>query len=401
MYLISDLSIGGAELTLYRLLSRIDRQRFEPVVVSLIDRGSLRNRFESLGIEVETLGINARRPSVVDLFRLIKLIDRIRPKLLVGWMYHSCLAAEVATRFTRQRVPTIWSLHCAINPASVEKRRTILIARLCGLLSGLPRKIVLVSNAAKQQLKDLHYKTETCFVIPNGIEIDRFAPSKDAQIAMRKALGLSDDVTLIGLVGRYHPAKDHENFLRAAASVMKMNRDVHFVLAGRGVDETNHKLLRLINELRLKNHVHLLGERQDTAELMASFDICALSSFDESCPNVIGEAMASGVPCVVTNVGDSAFIVGDTGRVVPARDAKALAAGLLELVDLGFSGRQTLGARARKRVIELFSIDRIVNEYESLFDTVLSRELPDNVSTRTTELSSAWQASLIHGQDNL
>jgi glycosyltransferase involved in cell wall biosynthesis len=401
MYLISDLSIGGAELTLYRLLSKIDRQRFEPVVVSLVDRGSLRDRFEALGIEVQTLGINASRPSVVDLFRLIKLINRVRPNLLVGWMYHSCLAAELATRFTRQRVPTIWSLHCAINPASVEKRRTVLIAKLCALLSGLPTKIVLVSNAAKRQLKQLRYQTETCFVIPNGIEITRFAPSKDAQDAMRKALGLPGEVTLVGLVGRYHPVKDHENFLRAAASVRSVNSDVHFVLAGRGVDEMNRQLIHLINELGLKDRVHLLGERDDTTELMASFDICALSSFDESCPNVVGEAMACGVPCVVTNVGDAALIVGDTGRVVPARDSTALAIGLLELIDLGFAGRQALGARARTRITELFSLDRIANEYESLFDTVLSQELPDSISTGTNELSPAWKASLIHGPNNL
>jgi hypothetical protein len=130
MYLISDLSIGGAELTLYRLLARMDRRRFEPVVVSLMDRGSLRKRIETLGIEVRTLNMNSERPSLFDLFRLINLIKTLQPALIVGWMYHSCLAAEVATRFVRRRIPTIWSLHCAINPASVEKRRTVFIARL-------------------------------------------------------------------------------------------------------------------------------------------------------------------------------------------------------------------------------------------------------------------------------
>ncbi|PYS71853.1 MAG: hypothetical protein DMF69_09195, partial [Acidobacteria bacterium] len=170
LYVISDLSIGGAEMALYRLLSKTDRQRFEPVVVSLIDRGSLRKRIEDLGVEVYTLGLKAERPSPFALFRLVRLLKKLRPDLIVGWMQHSCLAAELANTFTRKRIPTIWSLHSILNSSLPEKKSTVLSSALCRLLSKLPSKIVLVSNKAQRQLGVGRYHADQSCVIPNGIE---------------------------------------------------------------------------------------------------------------------------------------------------------------------------------------------------------------------------------------
>ncbi len=373
MYIISDLSVGGAEMALYRLLAAIDRREFEPIVVSLMDQGSLRQRLEKLGIEVHTTGMKSGRPSIFGLTRLISVINRVEPDLLVGWMHHSCLAAEIASLFTRKRVRTVWSLHYAITPGSPVKKLTAAVTRICRKLSKRPSMMIFVSEAGQRAHEQLGYLIDWSCVIPNGIDVEIFKPSTQARVQVRKELQLKEEAVLIGLIGRYHPMKDHANFLQAAALIAERNTEVHFVLVGRGVDHTNPELQELIVRLNLCGRVHLLGERADTEIPCAALDIFSLSSYDESCPNVVGEAMACGVPCVVTDVGDARQIVGDTGRVVAARDSKALATALLEMLALDSQSRRELGLAARNRVVEQFPIQRIAAQYGSVYRGIAVR----------------------------
>jgi len=183
----------------------------------------------------------------------------------------------------------------------------------------------------------------------------------------------STEALLVGVIGRHHPMKDQANFLRAAGQISKRYREAHFLLAGRGVDVDNRTLLKLIEELKLDDHVHLLGERTDIARLVAALDIFCLSScYGESFPIIVGEAMSCAVPCVVTDVGDSAWMVSDTGRVVPPRDTGALAAACEEFLDIGPAGRQAIGAAARSRVTELFSLPSVVARYEELYENSIA-----------------------------
>src|SRR5262249_13530770 len=159
-------------------------------------------------------------------------------------------------------------------------------------------------------------------------DLDRFAPDPKAYAAVRTELGLAPGATLVGVVGRHHPLKDHATFLRAAALLAGERGRVHFVLAGRGLEPGNPALEPLVGDTALRGRVHLLGERDDMPRLLAALDVLALSSVSESFPNVVGEAMACGVPCVVTDVGDAARIVGPTGIVVQPGNPAALADGL-------------------------------------------------------------------------
>lgn len=374
MYIISDLSIGGAEMTLYKLLAQTDRRRFSPVVVSLIDQGALRARIEALGIRVYSTSMKAGRPTPTGLWRLVRLIRRIKPDLILGWMYHSCLAAEVAKFFSRRRVPVLWSIHYSVSSLATEKRLTSAVIKLCGVISRLPAQIVFVSRAGQSQHQPLGYQVKNSCVIPNGIDVDEFIPSTHARSSVRSELKLPADVFLIGLIGRYHPMKDHANFLAAAAVVSETHPETHFLLIGRGVDRDNQALCESIRQHGLDNRVHLLGEREDTARLAAALDIFSISSYVESCPIVIGEAMACGVPCVVTDVGDAAWMVGETGSTVPPRNAGALAGAWNEMVARGSQNRQALGQLARARVIEHFPIQSIMAQYEDLFKTVLASQ---------------------------
>lgn len=378
MYVISDLSIGGAEMMLYKLLAETDRTRFEPIVVSLMGGGALRERIETLGVAVHTMGMRPKLPTPLALWHLIRLTRRLRPALVIGWMYHSCLAVQLASIFTSRLATVLWSIHYSASSLAEEKWLTALVIRACAFFSGLPDKIIFVSRDGQSKHRRLGFSTENSCVIPNGIDANTFAPSSEARASVRSELGLPGDALLIGMVSRYHPMKDYANFLRAAALVSKKHPEAHFLLVGRAVDGENQELRRLIHELGLVRRTHLLGERHDIPRLTAALDVFSLSSYCESFPTVIGEAMACGVPCVVTDVGDAAWIVGDdTGHVVPPRDPGALARAWAEMINLGEEGRAALGCAALSRVSALFPLKSLVHRYEALYEAVLASRAPD------------------------
>jgi glycosyltransferase involved in cell wall biosynthesis len=373
LHIINDLAIGGAEIMLYRLLSEKSRQRFNPVVISLMDHGSLRQRIEELGIPVYTARMKRGLPTPASIWRLIRLVRQVKPDLIQGWLYHGSLAAQIGSLVLPGRVPALWSIHCSIYSLSFEKKLTAAVVRICALLSRLAAYIIFVSRTSQAQHKELGYDINKSCVVPNGIDTTLFAPSHEARDSVRQELGMAPEALLIGAIGRYHAMKDHANFLRAAALLSAHYPDVHFLLAGRELDGENRALRQLIRELRLDDRTHLLGERTDIARLVAALDIfCLSSSHGESFPIIVGEAMSCAVPCVVTDVGDSAWILNGTGRVTPPRDAKALAAGCEELLALGREGRETLGQAARARVVELFSLSTVVAEYEALYEMMLA-----------------------------
>jgi len=370
---INDLSIGGAEMMLYRLLSHKSRERFAPVVISLMDRGSLRERIEELDVPVYSPRMKPGFPTPASLWRLIKLVRQIEPELIQGWLYHGSLAGQLAALALRRSTPVIWSIHFSVYSLSFEKRLTALVVRLCALFSRLAAGIIFVSRTSQGQHEKLGYRLDKSCVLPNGIDVNVFAPSEEARVSVRSELGIPQDTVLIGNISRYHPMKDHANFLSAAQVVAGKYPEVRFLLAGRELDENNRALRELIRNNQLEGRVYLLGERADIVRLAATLDIfCLSSAYGESFPLIVGEVMASGVPAVVTDVGDSAWMLNKTGRVVPPRNAEALAAAVDELLELGSEGRKVLGAAARNRVIELFSLGKVVAEYESLYEETVA-----------------------------
>ena len=186
---------------------------------------------------------------------------------------------------------------------------------------------------------------------------------------------LDSEAFLIGVVGRYHPVKDHANFLHAAGILERTWPNVHFVLVGCGMDHTNSELVALIRQIGINKKIHLLGERTDVHYVTAALDIASSPSRSEGFPNVVGEAMACEVPCVVTDVGDSAKIVDVTGIVVPSRDAQALAYGWGKLIKMGAEARRKLGIAARKRIQDNYSLSTIAGQYEDLYHKVVTEKL--------------------------
>ncbi|HWR73723.1 MAG TPA: glycosyltransferase [Nitrospirota bacterium] len=367
-HIITGLNTGGAESMLYKLLSRADRTRFEPVVISLSGYGTLGKQIEGLPVRVFDIGMNHGRQSFIGICRLISLVRKLKPNIVQGWMYHGNLTAQLATIFIPNRTPVVWNVRQSLYSLAYEKNTTAAVIKLCGYLSQFPAAIVYNSMTSASHHEAIGYRVESCAVIPNGFDTDLFVPSEQARSSVRAELGLPGDTHLIGLIGRYHPVKDHQCFLEAAALLKGGIDDVHFILAGSGVDDQNRELRNEITNKNITERMHLLGERQDIPRLTAALDIATSSSRSEGFSNVIGEAMSCGVPCVVTDVGDSASIVGDTGTAVPQRDPRALSDAWTGLIRVGKEKRRALGQKARQRICEHYSLDTVVRDYEALYE---------------------------------
>lgn len=378
LHIITDLCVAGAEMKLYKLLATTNRERFTPTVISMRDRGELRERIEALGIPVFSLGIRGPLPGPVSVNRLVRIVRQARPDVIHGWMYHGNLAAQFAAAFARERPSVLWSVHQSLYSFVYERWLTAAVIKLGAHLSPRPEKIVYVSRTSATQHEVVGYNKEKTMVFHQGFDTEKFAPSAAARRSVREELGLSEDALLIGLAGRYHPVKDHANFLRAAELVSKRRPEACFVLCGKGVDRANAELRALVEEKQMRGRIHLLGERRDIQRIMAALDIAVSSSCSEGFPNVVGEAMSSGVPCVVTAVSDLPEIVGTTGRVVPPRDSAALAAAIEELVALGRVDRQALGQAARARVIERYSLESSVAQYEAVYESMTAQTTTDS-----------------------
>jgi glycosyltransferase involved in cell wall biosynthesis len=372
LHLITDLSLGGANMMLLKLLAFTDREEFEPFVIVLADKGALGSQIEALGIPVYPLEMQAGKVSLGKLLLLKKLTRDLRPDLIQAWMYHGNVIATLVN-WLGTRVPVVWNIRHTPYDLKNYKKTTYWIICLGAWLSAQPRYIVYNSQISARRHHDLGYSDKNSIIIPNGFDLQKFRPNHESRVNLRTSLNLPEDSFLIGLITRFHPMKDHENFLQAAAKLVKRDPNVYFILAGRNVDGDNTFLVNLIQVLDLENQVHLLGELTDTSNVIPALDILSLSSaWGEAFPNIIGEAMACEVPCVATAIGDCARIIGDTGLIVPPKDADALCRAWVKILEMSEQERLNLGTAARQRVQEQFSLQSIVSQYEKLYSSALN-----------------------------
>ena len=368
VHVIVGLGVGGAENMLLRLLAAMDREKFQTEVISLTDEGQLGSKITALGIPVHAMGMQPGKVSLNDFTRLTRLLRKLQPDCVQTWMYHADLIGGIASKLAGVK-KIVWNIRCSRLTKEDTSRSTLLLANLCAKLSRwAPNQIICCSEASRVTHTELGYDTYKMRVIPNGYDLTAFKPFPFARDEVRNELGLPHETPLIGLVARFDPLKDHLNFVEAATILSKIRNDVQFVLCGSEITKQNAKLFSWIEGRGLTDKFHLLGRREDVPRLNAAMDVASCSSFSEGFPNVIAEAMACGTPCVVTDAGDSALIVGNTGYVVPVRDPRKLAEGWEKMLALSHQERHNLGAQGRSRVEEMFEIGIIAKQYEELYE---------------------------------
>ncbi len=373
VHIITGLSVGGAENMLFKLVSRMDRSAFAPEVISLSSIGPMGEKMIEAGIPVRALNMRPGLPNPVLALRLAWWLRQSHPQVVQTWLHHADLLGGIATRLAGH-IPLAWNIrHSNLDPATI-KRQTILIGRACARLShSLPQRIVCCSEAGREEHVRLGYAANKLLVIPNGFDLSAYHPSEAARSAIRGELGIAADASLIGLIGRFHPMKDHATFVQAAALLHSRRPDVHFLCCGEDVTWQNEVLAGAIRQANLCDRFHLLGQRRDIPQIAAALSLNTLCSlYGEGFPNVIGEAMACGVPCVVTDVGDSVYIIGETGCVVPMRDPEALSKAWTDLLSRPAEEVKRNALAARERVETHFALDAVVGRYQKLYKDMSS-----------------------------
>ena len=366
VHIIVGLQTGGAEAMLVRLVQAMPQHTH--VVITLTSVGPLGETLKSAGHTVHAIGLSAST-AWRALPRLWRLIRQLRPDIVQTWMYHADLLGGVIGRLAGAR-HIVWNVRNTEIPQG-RLSATGIVIRICAALSGrVPSAIVCCAHAGQASHVALGYDRLRMLVIPNGYDAGRWYPTASGREAARSALGLSGSAFVVGIVGRFDPLKGYDVFITAAARVAHAVRDVVFVMIGRHVDERNAELRRLIEVQGGGATFRLLGERRDVPELMSALDVYCLSSRAEGFPNVVAEAMLMQVPCVVTDVGDAARIVGSTGRVVPPGDARALADAIVAFERMGMEARRASGRAARQRIVDHFGIDTVSRQYERLYEHI-------------------------------
>lgn len=365
LHVITGLGQGGAESVLFRLATHAG-EPVEHVVVSLTDEGIYGERLRAAGIEVHALGMPRGRVSLGGFLALRRLIAGKRPDAVQTWMYHADLIGGLAARLAGVRA-IAWGIRNSGAHLERSSRSARMVLRACAFLSRrVPRAIVCAAQDAAERHAAKGYRRDRMTVISNGYDLSRYAPDAQAGARMRQHWNVPADAPLIGCVARWDPLKDHANLLRAVAALVRDGRDagLRCVLVGRGMTGENAELAALIERLGLAERIVLAGPSDDVPAVMNGLDVHVLSSCAEGFPNVVAEAMACSAYCVVTDVGDAAFIVGETGIVVPPEQPEALARGIeAGLGEVAARGGRRAGEAGRARVLANFSLARMVEQY--------------------------------------
>lgn len=367
VHIIIGLNVGGAELMLKRLVtSHHHTPEYDHRVISLSDLGTVGGELLSMGIPVSALGMRGAPDVFRTFFRLRSQLIEDRPDIVQTWMYHADFLGGLAARSLGIR-RILWGIRTTEIKLG-GSRLTRIIRKACALLSPyVPSRIVCAANAARRVHEDVGYAASKMLVIPNGFAVEKLVATSEQVRTIHRQAGLAAEHRVVGSVGRFNAVKDQRNFVRAAGILAQRYKNLRFLMIGRDLDQGNVQLRHWIAETGRPECFVLLGERPDVSACLGTMDIFCLHSRTEGFPNVVGEAMAMARPCVVTDVGDAAFLVGNTGVVVPREDSLALAEGIERLLSLAPEDLMALGRSARQRILKNFTMDHARRQFEQLY----------------------------------
>ena len=362
---IRSLNAGGAERQVVETAKGLVERGYNVNILTFYDGGFYAD--ELLGTDVNVLSLHkkGRWDIIVFLFRLWKTLRFQSPDVLYSFLGTANILS-VAMRPFIKSLQVVWGVRASNMDLGQYDWLSRWSYRLeCGL-AGFADVIVANSNAGREYAVAHGFPREKTVVIPNGIDTGKFRPDRRAGKKLRVVWGVAENEKVIGVVGRIDPMKGIPTFLEAATLLKKRYSKLHFVWVGEGESVYKNSMKQLSNQLGLDDVMIWAGQHTDMLAVYNAFDINSSPSYSEGFPNVVIEAMACGVPCVVTDVGDSPLIVSDTGIVVPERDSHALASALDKMLLLDKSTLEQLSNAARQRIVKHFSMQFLLNRTEKI-----------------------------------
>jgi glycosyltransferase involved in cell wall biosynthesis len=371
LHIINDLGLGGAETLLYRLTTL--PSSIEHRIISLGPPACYSKGLEEQGIPVEYFDMRSPLSMATGIFRLRRLIRRSGADAVQCWLYRSNVLGGLAARMAG--VPVSWGIHCSdLTPLKYSSRALVYLSGL--LAPFVPGFVINCSKKSAELHARLGYAAAPGAVIHNGYDPERFHPDAESREAIRERLGIAPGEFVIGCLARWHPQKDIPNLVAALRIVSDRDVSIRCLLIGNGLDEANPALMREIRESGCDGFVSTLGMRPDVPELARAMDLHVLASCGaEAFPNAVAETMLSGTPNVVTDVGDSALIVGDAGWVVPPRSPEQLADAIVAAVELKGDAEawEQRRAAARERIAQSFTEERMAEAYSEVWYRLAGR----------------------------
>ena len=362
LHIITGLDQGGAERQLTNQVSVFPEQT---AVFSLKEPGVIAQEIRKAGVPIYTGGV-CRSVSPAWIPALRGVIRLLRPDLVMGWMYHGNLAASL-TRLLGHRGPVVWNVRHSVHDLRREKASTHLVIRAGAWFARSPARVIYNSATAAEQHERLGYPADKRVVVPNGFDTERFKPDEKARGVRRSALAVKPERFLLGVVGRAHPMKNHLGWLKAFRVLVDEGLPVHCVMAGTGVADPEGSVAMAVRKAGLEANITLLLPTDSPESLYPALDLVVMPSlWGEGFPNVVGEAMACGVPAVVTDVGDAASVVGETGFVCKSGTPDVLATGVRSALTSGREALVHLGGAARERMVKSYGLDAMAQRYQSL-----------------------------------
>lgn len=402
-HVIHNTQCGGTESMLLKVIREL-RHRHEFTVLSLMECGEIGESIRALGVPVHAIQVaEAGKPKPHRLYRAVTEIRKAHPQVVQTWAYHADLVGGLAARIATN-APVLWNIRHATLDPQLDSKNVRRSAKLCGRLSQwIPSKILLNSEAAVPVHAAAGYRQDIMQVIPNGFDTKLFRPMPEQGRAIRAELAIDLNSPVVGMCGRFHPHKGQAQFVRVAAELAKRNTQTQFIMVGHHCDAANRELHTWIQEAGLIGRVHLLGSRRDMPCVLSAMDVYLLPSLTEGMPNVIGEAMACGVPVVASNVGDAGKLLNGCGQLVPPNDIRATTLAVDRYLQMSDAERKAIGQQGRNHIEQHYALPAIATQYEQAWHHALKERnratsLHLEHSTSTTKVSAPMAAKpkLVH-----
>ena len=371
IHIISGLGRGGAEGILFNLC--LNDLANEHIVVSMTSDGVYGSLLRDSNIEVICLNIGSLVGAISNSLRLFKLIRLKKPDVVQTWMYHADFFGGTIARISGIK-KIFWNVRHTHLDLKSTKLLTIIVAKLCARFSKIiPHKIICCSIKAIESHTRFGYDKEKFILISNGYDLVRFSPHHISSLPSLSLKKYNKSLPLIGMIARFTPEKDHKNLLTALHIVHKKGKQFSCMLIGEGMDSNNKTLMKLIKDYGLTSCIHLLGAQKEIPIYLNILDLHVLSSQNEAFPNVLAEAMACGIPCVVTNAGESKYILGDTGWLVEPNNSESLAEAIEEALDMMIDKLLwvDLKNQSRRRIVDNFSIKKMIEHYNIVWNDII------------------------------